>query len=522
MAHILRLTDGTTTINLAGDDNYIAEYVPQCLSSTEILAGSSSEVTEVARIGITGATISAVLTTIRSISELLRRGAEYQKQKIGARVWVEFDPGTTGTVYRSEILSGKVEYSEHILAYEWATRSAAIMIAWTRRFYWEGPLTQIPLTGKQGTNNIAGLTIYNPNAWRQATTISFAEDPNKILDSGNQLARFKIGDTIRVLGSVSNDGTYTILATADPAAEFEVNEPLVIEAVGATVTIIGPVQNEVQIAAADVVGDLPAPPQIMITNNYNDADRAARVYIAHNVFSNPASLAHILEGESGTGGTNTADAYSSGGYYKALSWAVTTETELLDWTLSTVLLNACASNYFRLLLRLASSLGYSNLWLKVKIKMELTTIWESEWTLASNRLFELATVQLPSYLAGTGNIYPAHLVLYGKRATAGTHTLDVDYLQLSPLDGWRHLQPQGYNLGYEARLIDDMIDDYLYTDNWSTPGKFGNYYTASAPVFLQPNKLQWLYFLHDDDDGDAPINRTFSIKMYYRPRRCLI
>jgi len=282
--------------------------------------------------------------------------------------------------------------------------------------------------------------------------------------------------------------------------------------------------NYVSIAAVDVVGDLPAPPRLEITNNYNSTARAANVFVAHNVNSNPGTLAHILEAESATGGTTTENANSSGGYDKALSWAVTTETQLLDWTISTAVLNACAGNFFRLLIRLTGNLAYSDLWLKVKINMEGTVIWESEWILAPNRysLFELATAQLPAYLAGAGNIYPAHLVLFGKRNATGTHYLNVDYMQLSPLDGWRKLQPQGYHLGYLARLMDDMIDDYLYTDSWDTPGKFGNYYTASTPLALIPNKLQRLYFLHDTGGGGSVIARTLGIKVFYRPRRCSI
>jgi len=282
--------------------------------------------------------------------------------------------------------------------------------------------------------------------------------------------------------------------------------------------------NYVSIAAVDVVGDLPAPPRLEIKNNYDSTTRAANMFVAHNVNSNPGTLAHILEAESATGGTTTENANSSGGYDKALSWEVTTETQLLDWTLSTAVLNACAGNFFRLLIRLATGLAYSDLWLKVKIKMGLTVIWESEWILAPNgfSLFELATAQLPAYLAGAGDIYPAHLVLFGKRNAAGTHYLNVDYMQLSPLDGWRKLQPQGYQLGYLARLMDDMIDDYLYTDSWDTPGKFGNYYSASAPLALIPNKLQRLYFLHDTGGGSSAIARTLGIKVFYRPRRCSI
>ena len=356
---------------------------------------------------------------------------------------------------------------------------------------------------------------------------SFDAATKEIRDSASGMAIFKTDDIIQVVNSTSNDGTYTV-TTGNTAAKVVVSEAIVTEDAGATVTIIGPVQNYAQIAAADVVGDLPAPPRLEITNTTVGGIQDADVYIAHNILSAPATFAHILEAESATGGTMTEDASSSGGYKNIVSWEVTTETLLLDWTLSTTLLNACASNYFRLLLRMSYPYLYDDLWVKMKLSVGLSIFWESEWSLPQNpsSLIELATVQLPPNLIGIGDSYPLHLKLYGKRAITGTHTLEIDYMQLSPLDGWRKLEPNKTDtaqlLPYNARLVDDEIDNYLYTDSWSTPGRFGNYHTASAPILLCPNKLQRFYFLHNIDSTSAPIARTLSIKAYYRPRRCSI
>ena len=505
MTLALRITDGTTTVMLSSTNMVTIHYLPQ--------VSSQKDITETAEIIFT-TSIALERADINSLNRLFEQARRYQLLRIGSAVYVEYKlVDTDADYYRSEIKDGRIVLE--------IGRRASII--WTREAFWEGPETQIPLTGIQGTDVITGLTIYNPNSWLQGTTISFDATTKEIRDSGNGMAIFKTGGVVRVIGSASNDGSYTVV-TGNVAAKVVVSEAIVTEAAGATVTIIGPVQNYAQIAAVDVVGDLPAPPRLEIKNNYNSTTRAANVFVAHNVNSNPGTLAHILEAENATGGTTTENTNSSGGYYKALSWAVTTETQLLDWTISMDVLNACAGNFFRLLIRLTNGLAYSDLWLKVKIKMELTVIWESEWILAPNgySLFELATAQLPAYLAGAGDIYPAHLVLFGKRNAAGTHYLDVDYMQLSPLDGWRKLQPQGYQLGYLARLMDDMIDDYLYTDGWDTPGKFGNYYTASAPLALIPNKLQRLYFLHDTNGGNSVIARTLGIKVFYRPRRCSI
>jgi len=67
-------------------------------------------------------------------------------------------------------------------------------------------------------------------------TIAFVATTKKITDSNNGLAGFLTGDKIKVTGSVSNDGTYTII-TGGVAGEIVVEEALVDEDAGASITI---------------------------------------------------------------------------------------------------------------------------------------------------------------------------------------------------------------------------------------------------------------------------------------------
>ncbi len=69
-----------------------------------------------------------------------------------------------------------------------------------------------------------------------AATISFASATKKILDSANGLVTVLTGDTIRVIGSVSNDGVYTV-ATGGVAGEIVTVQALTDEAAGAYITI---------------------------------------------------------------------------------------------------------------------------------------------------------------------------------------------------------------------------------------------------------------------------------------------
>ena len=281
--------------------------------------------------------------------------------------------------------------------------------------------------------------------------------------------------------------------------------------------------NYVEIAAADVSGDLAAAPRLEITNTFNSSSRAYELSIAQNVQSSPATLVHMLEAEAGTGGTTSADASCSGGSRKDLAWSVTTEAQLLSWTLDTTLLNACAGNYFRMLTRFASSPTYSDAWLRFRIKYGVSTIWEGPQVLLASLplLQDLGVLQLPPYLVGAGDLSPLSLVLYGQRNQSGTHTVYLDFVQLSALDGWRKLTPRGYGLAYGMRVIDDGIDDFLYADDGATY-KAGYYVGSGERIQVWPNAKQRLYFLHNNDTGGSQIDRTLSVKAFYRPRRLVI
>jgi len=68
------------------------------------------------------------------------------------------------------------------------------------------------------------------------TTIAFFSSTKKITDTNNGLVGFLTGDKIKVTGSVSNDGTYTV-SVGGVAGEIVVEEALVDEDAGASVSI---------------------------------------------------------------------------------------------------------------------------------------------------------------------------------------------------------------------------------------------------------------------------------------------
>lgn len=285
--------------------------------------------------------------------------------------------------------------------------------------------------------------------------------------------------------------------------------------------------NYLEIAAGAITGDLPTPPRLkMYADPTNTGTNYVKdLYIGHNALSDPAGFAHILEGESGitTVGANTADATCSNGSRKSFSWAATTETELAYWTLTQALLNSSAGGYFRVLARFSTAPAYTNLWLRLQLTTGLASniLWRGPLSLCPQQcLVDLGVVQLPPMLPGQTDINSMALALYGKRNTAGTHTLELDFLQLTPLDSWRTYRGKFNWWGNGSWLMDDGPQDLVYWD-FSIPGvgKMTTHTPEGQKINLIPGLLQRLYFLHSIQTLAAPTERMLNVSVWYRPRR---
>jgi hypothetical protein len=465
---ILRLTDGTTTLNLedGSDGLYLAEgYVPLTPNVSTIEAVSEAlvdggEVTQVTRrnvtesvvLTVTGADAAAIQSTLHSLAALLIGAEEYQRSRGGARCWVEYAPNDSAeNVYRSEILRGSVQPAERTAAAMYLAEAIEVTVAWRRRFFWEGARTALPLTNGNGTDVTAGLTVYNHDD-----------------------------------GGTGHD-------------------------------------NYVAIDGADVAGVLPTPLELAIENTYNVSARTYNAMVGLNAFSNPGSLSHILEAEDADyvvgGAAAVADGDNSGGYYQPVSWSPSIATNALRWALSTARLNACAGRWFRLWARFHSQPG-SGLYLTPKITYPsgspLTVVSEGQEVLLSSTgyLQDLGTLQLPPWLPGETGFAAVDLSLYAREDGGGSFNLD--YVQLTPLDGYRVLVPRGYGAAYGATLVDDGIDGSLYLTFGST--KAGFYIGQGRPIHVWPGRDQRLYVLFTSTSG-AEIARTHQVQAWYRPRR---
>ncbi len=385
----------------------------------------------------------------------LNRMLEYARRSTGPN-GVWIHYAPDGTAWRSRIYDGVVSYDEKVHSY-YRSNTIKAIITLERDPYWEGPEQQIPLSNGNGTNNTSGLNVFN-----------------------------------------ANDGVGT-----PPNRQ----------------------NNYVEISGSAISGDLPAPVRLEMTNQFNSSARLSEIWISLNVYSNPSTFQHVLEGESAialqSGITNQAVSGYSGGNIKNFSLTIENQTPLVRWELNTAYLNAANKRWFKILAVFASS-THQGIRLQARIMFPvgtiLTTVASSQEVLLSNVLIqEIGEIQIPPWLLSSGDLAPVDLVLFGQKS--GTANMQIDFIQISPVDGYRVLIPRGYGAAYGVRIVDDGINEQIYTDGWSGGGRTGHYTAIGKPLRLIPGKTQRIYFLQQGSTGDANITRMLSVKAYYRPRR---
>ncbi len=285
--------------------------------------------------------------------------------------------------------------------------------------------------------------------------------------------------------------------------------------------------NYVSINAADVDGDLPGATRLQLLNNYA-TDRVYDIWIGHN-WTDPGNLAHILEAENASGGSSGSDASCSNGSYRHITLLSGVDTSLFTWSLGASFWNACKGRPFKILCRFydGNTQFLSNLssirW-QLKLVYTATNIWESSWISTDPDrtilIRDLFTLRLPPWLPSQTGLNAIDMTLMARQDTGISLDAGIDFLQATPVDGWRYIQHIGYGTEQNRRIMDDGINGDLYTDDGAGTGKLGILVGYGQPIMVYPNKLQRLYFLmHSHLGNQAEIARTLSVKLYYRPRR---
>ncbi len=282
--------------------------------------------------------------------------------------------------------------------------------------------------------------------------------------------------------------------------------------------------NWVTITAAQAGGSLPSPLFLSLENTYNVAAAAYMIYVGQYVLWPGGSFPSlVLEGEAADGATETDDANSSNQHYGRVAWATDTGDRRLRWTLAASQLAADHKRNFLLLGRFPNS--PSGIQLQARLSFPVGAVApadlvEAEEIVATaDALQPIGSLQLAPWLSGlSGTLATMYLDLYGQKT--GGATLDVDYLELLPLDFWKIYEPTTRGLLYTDVLLDDPNTGLAYVNHVSGFTGYSGIYTAlGGPLWLQPGYGQRLYFSASNDAGASEVARTFTVRAYYRQRK---
>jgi hypothetical protein len=311
-----------------------------------------------------------------------------------------------------------------------------------------------------------------------------------------------------------------------PEAELQLSANGQGAATGGRTTYNDPANgNWVQVAAAQIAGNLPAPIRLQLMNTAGASKNFRRVFVGVNAFSDPDNLVHFLQGEARiSGGSVDSDAAHSGG--QALEVTLSGTPTAYSWTLPQADLQRTKGRRFRLLLRTPGATG--SLYVQPQIRTTAgTLLWTGDELPLTTPIYEswqdLGIVPLPpgGYSGGSAQLRLA-LALRG----SGVALLDV--LQLTALDDYLHMELPGVGMaiGNNEAIVHDSIERLVYHLSGSVHAPLSTAF--GGELLLQPGVNNRLYILHQlnaaqtGGAGDAPIGNTLSVRAYYRPRRVTV
>ena len=156
----LSIGNGTTTVVLSGGGAIAGcTYFPV---SPTMKNGAYEDVTESGEI-VLRATEANIRATVNEIERLFEQAARRQAGELVPRVYAEYRPVPNDTLWRSEILEGRVTWSENpgLRRLKDINPTVKIGFAWRRRFFWEGAETEAELSTSGSGAALGGKILYN-------------------------------------------------------------------------------------------------------------------------------------------------------------------------------------------------------------------------------------------------------------------------------------------------------------------------------------------------------------------------
>ena len=158
MAHVISITDGTTTLTFTTANGY--QVLAYDMVTPESSGGKlADDVAETLEVIVSGADGTQVQTRIGALSRLLDSARRRTAWGVGPRVFLQLRVDGEPNTWRTELYDAAMTPQEDTLRL-WPNFSPTFDITIRRAAVWEGALAQIPLTNVGGSANTTGLNVY--------------------------------------------------------------------------------------------------------------------------------------------------------------------------------------------------------------------------------------------------------------------------------------------------------------------------------------------------------------------------
>ena len=207
--------------------------------------------------------------------------------------------------------------------------------------------------------------------------------------------------------------------------------------------------------------------------------------------------------------SSQVDGTASGGDFVRSTWSVDAETLLFHDDITSGEISEAAGQRFKMLARFHNAPGASAPLLRWKFKYQGNVLWEGPQIQvdATDLIQEIGTVKIPPWPLPAALAVNVKLELHGQ--VVGGTTLDTDFIQWMPLDGYRRYKSIGNGL-----LDDEILNDFqalpynpeLYVD--TDPGSVGKYVALGKPLWIQPDRATKFILLFMTTTGLAPVDHS--------------
>lgn len=455
---ILKLTDGSQTIDLAGTSPVVAcTYFP--LEPTErstrtprarddgenVSSLSYANVVEPVSIILEG-TSSSILTWYHSVVAMLQAGRSGLSD-----VYVQYDPYSSDSVHRAKIITGRPSWPKAPLRRylpSSGTTTVQVDFNWERDPVWEGDEVEARITATNQSAALGGVNVYNHVA--------------------------------------SGKG------------------------------------NWFQIASSQILGELPAPVRLEIVNSTGAPQFFRNFYFGNFPFISGSTLPSLfIQGEEARSGLGTIISLSScsGGQYIQ---KILTGTGLLTWDLSSTVLQQTLGRRYKIFMRTPGYSGTAYITPQIRDVDGLTILWEGDEILLPNPQKELIDLgrAVPLPPSGSGSWAGSTFVLYIR--TSGSSTVNVDYLAFLPTESYRHLVQRATEVDTDAYIVDDSIRNRAWWQSSADNLAYDVFRVDQSKLVVYPGLSNRIFTLHDDTTGSSTPADLVRIRLFYRPRRLVV